>query len=131
MATTWLEMRLWLRLAGARALRTALVTLVPLLPFLLAGDDVGATLSTIAMAGVLSLVTSLAGLPENTGRHVTWWYATAVRAVKTFGQVLAAQLAVAVILTDVDWAVALWSAFGSACGTVLLAAIARLPEVEE
>lgn len=131
MRTTMREVWAWLRLAGARSLRTALVALVPMLPTLWLGQDVAATFSMIAMAGAFSLVTSLAGLPENTGKHVPWWHATTVRAVKTFGQVLAAQLATAIFITDVSWTTVAWSALGAACGTVLLAVIARLPEVDE
>ncbi len=118
----------WLKAAGARALRTALVTLLPLLPMLMVGVDVDRTISTVLMAAIASLITSLAGLRELQGRRVRWWQATAVRAAKTFGQVLAANIGTALLVTDVPWAAVVWSAFGAAAGTVLLAVIAVLPE---
>lgn len=118
----------WLKAAGARALRTALVTLLPLLPMLMVGVDVDRTISTVLMAAIASLITSLAGLRELQGRRVRWRQATAVRAAKTFGQVLAANIGTALLVTDVPWAVVVWSAFGAAAGTVLLAVIAVLPE---
>lgn len=121
----------WLRVAGARALRTALVTLVPLLPLVWQGQDVQRTVSVVVMAGVASLVTSLAGLPELDGTGRSWWSATLVRAGKTLGQVLAASITTAILITDVSWGSVLWSAFGAAAGTVLLAAIAVLPEADE
>lgn len=121
----------WLKAAGARALRTALVTLLPLLPMLMVGVDVDRTISTVLMAAIASLITSLAGLRELQGRRVRLWQATAVRAAKTFGQVLAANIGTALLVTDVPWAVVVWSAFGAAAGTVLLAVIAVLPEADE
>ena len=60
----------WLKAAGARALRTALVTLLPLLPMLMVGVDVDRTISTVLMAAIASLITSLAGLRELQGRRV-------------------------------------------------------------
>ena len=120
----------WLKAAGARALRTALVTLLPLLPMLMVGVDVDRTISTVLMAAIASLITSLAGLRELQGRRARWWQATAVRAAKTFGQVLAANIGTALLVTDVPWAVVVWNAFGAAAGTVLLAVIAVLPEAD-
>ena len=120
----------WLKAAGARALRTALVTLLPLLPMLMVGVDVDRTISTVLMAAIASLITSLAGLREMQGRQVRWWQATAVRAAKTFGQVLAASITTAILVTDVSWGSVLWSAVGAAAGTVLLAVIAVLPEAD-
>lgn len=121
----------WFRVAGARALRTALVTLVPLLPLVWQGQDVQRTVSVVGMAGIASLVTSLAGLPELDGTGRRWWHATLIRAGKTLGQVLAASITTAILVTDVSWASVLWSAFGAAAGTVLLAVIAALPEADE
>ena len=97
---------------------------------LMVGVDVDRTISTVLMAAIASLITSLAGLRELQGRRVRWWQATAVRAAKTFGQVLAANIGTALLVTDVPWAVVVWSAFCAAAGTVLLAVIAVLPEAD-
>lgn len=62
----------WIKAAGIRALKTVAQTAVGLL----SGNIIGitevdwlATLSVSAMAGVLSLLTSLAGLPEVPQEH--------------------------------------------------------------
>ena len=67
--TNWKE---WIKAAGIRALKTVAQTAVGLL----SGNVIGmtqvdwlGTLSVAAMAGVLSLLTSLAGLPEVPQEH--------------------------------------------------------------
>lgn len=56
----------WLKAAGIRALKTVAQTAVATIgtAAVLAQVDWLAVLSTAALAGVLSLLTSLAGLPE-------------------------------------------------------------------
>ena len=95
------------------------------------GETLGLLGAFVVMAGVASLVTSLAGLPELDGTGRSWWHATLIRAGKTFGQVLAASITTAILVTDVSWGSVLWSAVGAAAGTVLLAVIAVLPEADE
>jgi len=67
--TNWKE---WIKAAGIRALKTVAQTAVGLLSGNLMGitevDWLG-TLSVAAMAGVLSILTSLAGLPEVPQEH--------------------------------------------------------------
>ena len=67
--TNWKE---WAKAAGIRALRTVAQTAVGLLSGNLIGitevDWLG-TLSVSAMAGLLSILTSLAGLPEVPAAH--------------------------------------------------------------
>jgi spore maturation protein SpmA len=62
----------WIKFAGIRALKTVAQTAVGLLSGNLIGitevDWLG-TLSVSAMAGVLSLLTSLAGIPEVPQEH--------------------------------------------------------------
>ena len=62
-------MKMWIKAAGVRAVKTVAQTMVGML----SGDMLGileadwiAVLSVDAMAGVVSLLTSLAGLPEVT-----------------------------------------------------------------
>ena len=62
-------MKMWIKAAGIRAVKTVAQTMVGML----SGDMLGileadwiAVLSVGAMAGVVSLLTSLAGLPEVT-----------------------------------------------------------------
>lgn len=122
--------RTWWGAALRRMLRTCLATLVGTLPVLLGGDARASllALSTIALAAVLSLATSLAGLPELTDVAVPWWRAALQRAARTLGQMLAAAAASAVVLTDISWDV-VGQALLAAVVTLILAAIDALPEV--
>ena len=58
----------WLKAAGVRAIRTVAQTAVAMLPAsaTIAQVDWRVVLGTAALAGVASLLTSLAGLPEET-----------------------------------------------------------------
>ena len=60
------KIRAWLRAAGIRALKTVAQTAVATIgtEALLQRVDWLAVLSTAALAGILSILTSLAGLPE-------------------------------------------------------------------
>ena len=62
-------MKMWLKAAGVRAVKTVAQTMVGMLSGEMLGileADWIAVLSVGAMAGVVSLLTSLAGLPEVT-----------------------------------------------------------------
>ena len=56
----------WLKAAGIRAVRTVAQTAVAIIPAAVSITDVNWTVvaGTAALAGLLSLLTSLAGLPE-------------------------------------------------------------------
>ena len=60
------KMKLWLKAAGTRAMKTMAQTAVALLPAAatINAVDWGVVLGTAALAGVASVLTSLAGLPE-------------------------------------------------------------------
>ena len=60
------KMKLWLKAAGTRPMKTMAQTAVALLPAAatINAVDWGVVLGTAALAGVASLLTSLAGLPE-------------------------------------------------------------------
>ncbi len=60
------KMKLWLKAAGTRAMKTMAQTAVALLPAAatINAVDWGMVLGTAALAGVASVLTSLAGLPE-------------------------------------------------------------------
>lgn len=127
---TLITSRCWWGAALRRVMRTSLASLVGTLPVLLGGDTQATllALSTIALAAVLSLATSLAGLPELTDVAVPWWKAALQRAGRTLGQMLAAAAASAVVLTDITWDV-LGQAFLAAAVSLVLASIDALPEV--
>lgn len=65
----------WFRAAGIRAIRTVAQTALAMIPVAVSITEVNwlAVLGTAALAGVCSLLTSLAGLPEvNPDTSLTW-----------------------------------------------------------
>ena len=56
----------WIKAAGIRALKTTAQTAVAMIPVGVSVSEVGwlTVLGTAALAGVVSLLTSVAGLPE-------------------------------------------------------------------
>lgn len=56
----------WIKAAGVRALKTVAQTAVAMIPVGVSIAEVGwaAVIGTAALAGVVSLLTSIAGLPE-------------------------------------------------------------------
>lgn len=56
----------WIKAAGVRAIKTVAQTMVAMIPVGVTIAEVSwlAVISTAALAGVLSLLTSVAGLPE-------------------------------------------------------------------
>lgn len=129
-----LASRAWWAAAGQRAARSALVVLIP---YVMTGGGVSHVNLTIAgsaaaLMAVLSLATSLAGLPELDGTTTTWWAAVVVRGVKSFAQAVIALAGPSwVLLTDVPWGVVLDGAAAAAVGSIILGLISRLPEVHE
>lgn len=58
----------WFKAAGIRAIRTTAQTALAMIPVGVSVSDVGwgAVIGTAALAGILSMLTSIAGLPEVT-----------------------------------------------------------------
>lgn len=58
--------KVWLKAAGIRALKTVAQTAVSMIPVGVSVEEVGwlAVLGTAALAGICSLLTSVAGIPE-------------------------------------------------------------------
>lgn len=122
--------RAWWIAAGQRAARTALVVLLGVLRPLIVdpASTWGPALSTVALAVLVSLATSLASLPETDGTGRSWARAALSRAARTAGQTLVAGVGSSVLWSDVAWTT-LWQTVAVATlGTVLLAAISVLPE---
>ena len=66
MKTYWKE---WTKAAGIRAVKTVAQTAVAMIPVGVSVSEIGwlAVLGTAALAGITSLLTSIAGLPELKG----------------------------------------------------------------
>jgi len=123
--------RVWWAAAGARAANTALAMLVPLAGVLIAGGvPVARVLSLVAVGVLASLLTSLAGLPEVTGRTVTLWRAVIVRCLKTLGQAGATALVGVELIEAVDWRAAYVLVGGAVAVTFLRTLLAYLPETD-
>ena len=60
------KIKKWLKAAGVRAIKTVAQTAVAMIPVGVSIAEVGwkAVLGTAALAGIASLLTSIAGLPE-------------------------------------------------------------------
>lgn len=118
----------WWKGAGIRALYTAIAIAIPYVAAVRFADVPWLmVLSAAAVGAILSLATSLFGLPESEGVDLPWWLAALERVAKTFGQSLAAGLTGAVFLTDVDWSVVLQAAVGAAFISLLRLILVTLP----
>lgn len=119
----------WWRAAGRRAAYTALAALLPLAALLFTGEVTPLYVaSLVALAILASLATSLAGLPELTGKVVPWWRAIAIRVLKTAGQVAAPVFGSVLILEDVGWYELGVAVAGATLTTLVRALLAYLPE---
>lgn len=119
----------WWHAAGRRAAYTALAALLPLAALLFTGEVTPLYVaSLIGLTVLTSLVTSLAGLPEVTGKVVPWWRAISVRVLKTAGQVAAPVLGSVLLLEDVGWYELGVTVAGAALTTLIRSLMAYLPE---
>lgn len=116
----------WRAIAWALA-RTALAAITPFIPAL-AADPRGTLVragSVVGVAVVLTVATNLRVL-DDTGTG-PWWAVLLLKGVRQFGQMVAAGLATAVLLSDVDWHALLTAAATSAVSTIVLNALTLLP----
>lgn len=121
---------LWWKAAVNRALRTALVILIPYAPTVLYDGNYLIVLSAAGFGAVTSLLTSLLGIAEASGKSVSWYWAVFERAVKTAGQSLLTAFGTATMFAEVDWSAAPALVGSAVLGSVLLAVLKSLPEAE-
>lgn len=123
--------RAWWDAAGARAANTAIAGAIPYVTLVLAGEKSPTyALSAVAAVAVASLLTSLAGLVETTGKKVSLWSAILTRSLKTFGQAAVVWVGGAVIIGDYNWSVFAVVVGGPVLITVLRTLKSYLPETE-
>ena len=121
----------WWKAAFIRCLKTMAQTVVGMVTVGMSITEVDwfNVVSVAIMAGIASLATSLAGLPELGAESKIWWKATAIRAVKTIAQVVAGSIVVGATLTSVDWVQIIY--VGIVAGLLsVITSVAGLPESE-
>lgn len=123
----------WWRAALVRALRTALIIATTYTPAVYTDAVPWLVLaSASAMAFILSLLTSLAGLAEVNSVTVPWPIAIAIRVVKTIAQALVSGvLANVIFIQDIQWEAVLATTIGAGFGSLLLGALKTLPETTD
>lgn len=122
----------WWRAALIRSARTAIVTAVPFVPVSYTEQVPYISIVYAASFGFISaLLTSLAGLPETDGTTIPWWQAVLSRVVKSIAQGAVSAFGTAVLITDVDWVLVANAAWVSGFGSLLLAVLSQLPEVDD
>lgn len=119
--------REWWKAAGLRALRTAGALAVPYLGGSLLGAVPWLTiLSAAALGAVLSLLTSLVGIPSS--NNAPLWVTLLEKSVKTFAQALVTGIGNAVLFQVVDWSVIVQTAAIATLVTVLLVVVGTVPD---
>lgn len=122
----------WWKAALIRSLRSALVIAVPYIPASYTGSLPYLTILLAAGLGfIVTLLTAIAGLPETDGNGQAWWQAVLSRVVRSVAQGAVAGFGTAVLLTDVDWVQVANYSLAAGFGSLVLATITHLPEVDE
>ena len=121
--------RTWWAAAWKRAAYTALAAVLPAVTLLVLGEVSPVYVAGMAAAAaLLSLATSLAGIPETTGTPVPLWRAIVTRTLKTAGQVALPALAAVTVVTELDWQGMAVQVGGAALTTLIRTVMSYLPE---
>ena len=119
----------WWDAAWKRVAYTVLAAILPAATLLTLGEvTVVYVAGMAAAAALLSLATSLAGIPETTGTPVPLWRAIVTRTLKTAGQVAIPALAAVTVVTDLDWQGMAVQVGGAALTTLIRTVMSYLPE---
>ena len=123
----------WIKAAGIRAAKTFAEVATASIGMGAAFGEVS-WLEVISQAGlstILSLITSLAGLPELEANGTkSWILAAGVRALKTVAQAAISVISTAVMIGEVDWIRVASVAAVSGIESILIS-IAGIPEAEK
>lgn len=120
----------WWKAALLRALSTAVAVAIPFTGATALFTNINWTVvgGTVGLAFLLSLITSLAGIPEVSGNTVPVPLALLERTVKTFAQALVASVGSATLFGQVHWSQDLQLAGLAALASLFRALIVDLPE---
>lgn len=121
----------WWKAATMRALRTAAVVAIPYVPVSLSGQDYLIMASAAGMGFVLSILTSMVGIPEIDGDSQPWYFALLSRVVKTVAQALLAAVGTATFFYEVDWSAIPALVIAAAIGSALLFFTRGAPEADK
>lgn len=122
----------WLEAAGIRAIKTFFQTAVATIGSAVTLGEVNwvAVGSTAVLASVLSMLTSVAGLPELSGKTTSsWFFAAGIRALKTVAQTSIAMIGSAQMMGGVNWTAVASAAALSGIISIAMS-LSGLPEVE-
>ena len=123
----------WLKAAGIRAAKTFAEVATASIGMGAAFGEVG-WLEVISQAGlstILSLITSLAGLPElKVDGAKSWFLAAGIRALKTVAQAAISCIGTAVMIGEVNW-IRVASVAAVAGIESMLVSIAGIPEAKQ
>ena len=124
----------WWKAALIRAAKTFAQAAVGVIPAAVTIADVDwvAVVYTASFAAVLSVLTSLAGLPEISGETYGFWKAAGYRAVKTVFQTAVAALPAAALITEVNWLTVAGAALLAGVVSLLMSVAGlAVPEIED
>ena len=95
----------WVKAALIRAAKTFAQAAIGLIPAaaMLSGVDWLTVIGTAALAAVVSIFTSVAGLPEVNGEVYGFWKAAGYRALKTVFQTAISMIPAAISIVEVQW----------------------------
>ena len=121
----------WIVAAGIRALKTVAEAAVSIIGMSALITEVNwlVVASSASLAGILSLLTSIAGLPEleEKAKARSWIAAAGIRAIKTMAQTAVSLIGSTLLITEVNW-ISVASAVAMSGVMTLILAIAGLPE---
>ncbi len=119
----------WIKAAGIRAIKTVAQTAVAMIgtSTVVSAVDWRVVASASVLAGVVSLLTSVKGLPEINNKKYPWIPAAGFRAIKTVAQTAVATIGTTAIISAVDWRVVASTAILSGVLSLLTSA-AGIPE---
>ena len=119
----------WIKAAGIRAIKTVAQTAVAMIgtSTVVSAVDWRVVASASILAGVVSLLTSVKGLPEINNKKYPWITAAGFRAIKTVAQTAVATIGTTAIISAVDWRVVASTAILSGVLSLLTSA-AGIPE---
>lgn len=121
----------WFKAAAVRAVKTIAQSAGAIIgtSTVVSTVDWRVVASASVLAGVVSLLTSVKGIPETKNKKYPWITAAGFRAIKTVAQTAVSTIGTSAILSEVDWKVVISASLLAGLLSVLTS-VAGLPEVK-